>query len=605
MKQTVNGTVYDPEDDPLIQWMYRRLQLAVAKYVNSSPRKPAWSVGKLEFDCIRNGYCNMKYDFDPERPTYFRAGLEGYENVFAGRLLHEELKILPIQELHVTVYDDEEGEYVMFGHIDDIYYDGKVLLDKKTLKKVESYTKNYLPRTMHCRQTNYYRALVKNGIAAEDILDVTGFPVVDKGDPIDWDIKRQIILYMSMNAVLTKCFWAEPSSEWLGTPTRAVFRNLLEKRRTIKECLEDDTIPLPEPGWECLTPDTLIHTLDGLKYITEIKVGDFVCSRGGFPDKVLYVNRREINEKIINLNPHYFLSIRLTGNHPVLVRDGIDDRYVEAKDLTTEMYMHYPIPRSRASKRFLDIDKNKRFILGLFMAEGCWDTPESRNRYVFTLSSKETSLIEKLIKTLKKEFNTDSTIADRDTYVHIRGSSEELRAFIDKYVDGDKALNKKFKYDMMVLRPSAQMDVLDAMLLGDGYKIGKQTVYTTASKILAKQVQIIWLRNNIVSGICAVKQTKFSDNLLYRIAHYGDNIRYGFIEEDTLFVKIRDISKVVYKGFVYNFETELTNAYQTESGVVHNCQYCSWYDFCVNNDDYDDYTMPHEMVIVLDSLPAL
>jgi hypothetical protein len=251
MKKTINGVVYEPEDDALYQWIYRRLQLAVAKYVNSSPRHPAWSVGKLEFACTRNGFCNMKYDFDPERPSYTRANIEGYENIFSGQILHEKLPILPIQELHVVVHDDEEGEDVMFGHIDDIYYDGKILLDKKTLKTVLNYTKDYLPRSMHCRQTNYYRGIVKNGFAAEDIHDVLGFVVLEKGDPINWDIKKQIILYLSMSAVLTKKFITEPSREWLDIPTRVCFKELMDKRRFIKQCLEDDSIPMPEPGWEC------------------------------------------------------------------------------------------------------------------------------------------------------------------------------------------------------------------------------------------------------------------------------------------------------------------------------------------------------------------
>lgn len=251
MQKTINGVVYKPEDDILYQWIYRRLQLAVAKYVNSSPRGPAWSVGKLEFDCTRNSFCNMRYDFDPERPTYVRANLEGYENFFSGEIIHEKLPILPIQEMHVKVHDNEEGEDIMFGHIDDIFYDGKILLDKKTLRDVKGYTANYLPRTMHCRQTNYYRGIVKYGIAADEILDTSGFVVLDKDEPVNWDIKKQIILYMAMNAVLTKSFITEPSDAWLSISTRVCFNDLLAKRRYIKQCLQDDNIPPPMPGWEC------------------------------------------------------------------------------------------------------------------------------------------------------------------------------------------------------------------------------------------------------------------------------------------------------------------------------------------------------------------
>ena len=35
------------------------------------------------------------------------------------------------------------------------------------------------------------------------------------------------------------------------------------------------------------------------------------------------------------------------------------------------------------------------------------------------------------------------------------------------------------------------------------------------------------------------------------------------------------------------------------------CQYCAWSAFCFNNDDYDDYTMPHEMETILEGLPDL
>ena len=241
--------VIKPEDDPVVEWVHRRVQLCVAEYVNASPRPPSWSVGKLEFACIRNGYYNMKYDFDPERPAYTRGGRSTYGNFFVGRLVHENIKILPIQEMHIVVKDDA-GRDLMFGHLDEVYYDGSILIDKKTLMDVKSYTASQLPRTIHCRQINYYRGLLKYGFAAEDIKDVYGFVIVEKGAKVNWDVKRELLVYIPAGDLLS-IMVAEPDRSWTDIPTRECLREVLRKRDAIEVCLSAGTPTRPSTSWEC------------------------------------------------------------------------------------------------------------------------------------------------------------------------------------------------------------------------------------------------------------------------------------------------------------------------------------------------------------------
>ena len=126
------GNIVKPRDDPFVNFIHERVNLAVAKFCNASPRAPSWSVGKLEFYCDRNSYYNMVYDFDPNRPMYIQADKTGYGNIFTGMALHEVVEILPYQEVHMEF--EEIG-----GHFDDLSACGRWLIDKKTLTKVENY----------------------------------------------------------------------------------------------------------------------------------------------------------------------------------------------------------------------------------------------------------------------------------------------------------------------------------------------------------------------------------------------------------------------------------------------------------------------------------
>src|ERR1035437_339175 len=73
----------------------------------------------------------------------------------------------------------------------------------------------------------------------------------------------------------------------------------------------------------CLAPESLVHTPDGSKPISEISVGDFVLThKGRFrPVKRVMKNPHEGRIYGVTMNNRYGSTVWLTGEHPCLIRD--------------------------------------------------------------------------------------------------------------------------------------------------------------------------------------------------------------------------------------------------------------------------------------------
>lgn len=240
--------IIEPQDDPFASFLHERVNLAVAGYCNSSPRSPAYSVGKLEFYCDRNGCYNMLYDFDPNRPTFIRGNKDSYSNFFAGMLIHDKLPILDYQEVHMEL--DGIG-----AHFDELSACGRWLVDKKTLHDVQGWTNKYLPREMHERQITFYRAIAHYGSLVSDVV-VNGEVQLYKGQPLiagfkpQFNIKLVHLLYMPMNDV-TDVRVAVPDRKWTDMPPQAAAKMLLSKKDRIDSHLTNGTLSDRCPSYEC------------------------------------------------------------------------------------------------------------------------------------------------------------------------------------------------------------------------------------------------------------------------------------------------------------------------------------------------------------------
>jgi len=248
-RQYKENLIIDPKDDLFANFIHERVNLAITKYCNSSPRGPSWSVGKLEFYCDRNSLYNMIFDFDPNRPNYFKANKDGYGNIFSGMVLHDVIPILDYQEVNMEF--EEIG-----GHFDDLSACGRWLVDKKTLTKVENWTNQYLPRESHCRQITFYRVLAHFGTLKEPILDKDGEVVVFNGVEMaagakpKFNIKKAHIVYMPMNAA-NDVRVADLNKKWMDIPIQAAAQMLLGKKDRVEEHMLAGTFPERAVSYEC------------------------------------------------------------------------------------------------------------------------------------------------------------------------------------------------------------------------------------------------------------------------------------------------------------------------------------------------------------------
>ncbi|MBS7618264.1 hypothetical protein KEJ25_06655, partial [Candidatus Bathyarchaeota archaeon] len=84
-------------------------------------------------------------------------------------------------------------------------------------------------------------------------------------------------------------------------------------------CLREKLkVPEGERHEICLTPDTMVLTADGFKWISEIKVGEHVLTHGGVFAPVIRNFCRDYNGFVYVVKPRGLLPVSLTPEHPVL-----------------------------------------------------------------------------------------------------------------------------------------------------------------------------------------------------------------------------------------------------------------------------------------------
>lgn len=116
-------------------------------------------------------------------------------------------------------------------------------------------------------------------------------------------------------------------------PSFSGFMNIVEQGDTIdaedvKKAMSSDNIKI-----SCFTEDTEVQTLDGMKKIKDIKVGDKVLTHTGKYQDVLQTFENDYNGEMIEIN-----GVKSTPNHPYLVK--LPDGSVEWKmacEITKDM----------------------------------------------------------------------------------------------------------------------------------------------------------------------------------------------------------------------------------------------------------------------------
>jgi len=397
----------------------------------------------------------------------------------------------------------------------------------------------------------------------------------------------------------------------------------------------------------CCHPDTEIVVPVGRKSITELNVGDEVLTHFGRKKKITNLMSRVVDEPIFKITPWKFNEeVKLTGEHPVLVKYENQVRWTETKKLKKGDWLCYPRPKYKYyDSRFLCPDeivsglirfgkrcysyesktnaykKGRKIMVipqaakgfptkilfedllkvgGYYLAEGCI----SKGEVIFCLNDAG----DKVIKSDLKKILSDWGLSYREEH-NTRNRyklivSGDILCRILKYYFGQHSKNKFINDELLYLSKDKIKSLLVSAFMGDGcLEKNKVTSYTTVSKDLHSCIRNMLLKIGIVASTKISKKRGSyvlwfvsTDNSSFNSAF--DNVLIkgnGFyIDDDYAYVKIRNITSEKYSGEVYNFEVEGDNSYLTNSFAVHNCITESF--FCKVPVISHDYTTPKYLV---------
>jgi len=264
----------------------------------------------------------------------------------------------------------------------------------------------------------------------------------------------------------------------------------------------------------------------------------------------------------------------------------------------------------------IKVDKDFCRLVGYYLAEGFTN---GRDGIGFCFSEKERAYVEEVQYLMQKVFSLSSP---RMSHQEREGSTEFMyfskvlsNAFQHLFYSDPhcaKAHTKAMPSWMVRLPLEKQVEILRGWWRGDrGY---------TCSRTLMNQMKIVLLRLGIVPSIRIDRKEQheqrgkhfigtreiFAQHDLFtmdRLSFFEDKFQLlqepefrefktqtirknGWIDEDYIYLPVREVEKEHYKGNVYNLEVEDDNSYVTEFAAVHNC-WTPWFSIFGSRSGFD------------------
>ena len=311
---------------------------------------------------------------------------------------------------------------------------------------------------------------------------------------------------------------------------------------------------------ECLTPETLVYGEFGVKRIDEIIKGDNVFTFDRSFKKVNYIFKEEINKEILKISTDYsFDEILITKEHPVYAfneEDGIPC-FVNTIDLTPLHRLCFSLQKDTYQNN--DNMKDYYKFYGIIFANG----------HIY----KEHDIILIIFKELKNiiSFLEEFLIKEKINYI-LTGYTFNIKLSDIKieYIKNIYEENEYKKIDIEFFNISKR----DTTEFLNGIFECFDTYFITENRILAYQLSYLSIKadkprkcekDNILYKI----ECKSNDNL-YEMYEYDDDIELNSLFENKIWFQIKDIERYDYKGVVYDLNIEENDNYTTNLGIVHN-----------------------------------
>jgi pyruvate formate lyase activating enzyme len=233
----------------------------------------------------------------------------------------------------------------------------------------------------------------------------------------------------------------------------------------------------------------------------------------------------------------------------------------------------------------IDVDNDLAALLGYYCAEGCVVRSKKRpNSYVlnFSFSHQELELAERVRALLKKCLGVTSRLVLRETTLGV-AVGKASAALLLKTVAGGRSTHKRVPRCIFTAGSEQIRAFLDAYVQGDGhrYPTGKVSV-TTVSPALATGIALLILRIGCLPSVYTM-DTSGSGTIERRVVrraptqhsvvwYESPRARRVVQTADNHLVPLRDVEREAYDGDVYNMEVEDEHSYLAGFFAVSNCQ---------------------------------
>lgn len=369
----------------------------------------------------------------------------------------------------------------------------------------------------------------------------------------------------------------------------------------------------------CFTPETLIYTKRGLIPIQSIIAGDYVISHNGKYNKVLKIFKRRVEEEIISVVTNYSTQpLRITSSHQIgyMHKDGLDFKQTSNLEVGDSLFVPIPV--------FVDDIKETDDFLrfyGLFITYS--DFRPSTNDYKLCLlnisNSDLLSFVARFVDKHKindDNFNNVEYIFDQETIdslfaERLKPNPERMIDFSFYNLNSEKTLillqgiieMTCYQEDDYIIYNSLELGTVISikyLLLRLGIPSSiehtrniqslskkKSTIQRPKSSsqimsILSRSLSIFSRsikteEEEVIDDKKEVEQIEKDNRLWYKIKFPKNrrvckilkmDCKYPF-KYDNLNVVV-EVSRVFYRGDVFDLFVENIHNYLTDCGIVHN-----------------------------------
>jgi formate hydrogenlyase subunit 6/NADH:ubiquinone oxidoreductase subunit I len=389
----------------------------------------------------------------------------------------------------------------------------------------------------------------------------------------------------------------------------------------------------------CVPPDTPIITIEGVKPISEIRVGDRVLTHTGKFRRVTRLFSRSYTGKLYTFRTlGSFETLTTTEDHPILVYGEKGTSWLYANEIKYRTYLTRPIiseelpveelqfsfelyhPAGRGGSFTtelvsLPVTPELMRLIGYYLAEGSSD----RYRVSFDIHKEEEDLKQDIKQAIAKVFGAEVSVKPDPDSLGLKLCVDSVRvaSFFSRF--GHHCDEKKLPWSMVMLPVQNIKDIVRGEFWGDGHYSNKYYAYKTkmhsnyfttrtTSKDLALQMHYMLGRIGILSSISTQRQR--DRKLCYsvtvhtpyvepmgqlvevpaknnEVSHSYVHLTDGMIVSPVIKIDVRQVRDY----FVQNFEVEGDNSYIASNISVHNCVFCA---LCVDACPFDALDMTNE-----------